>query len=170
MRATAAVAIVLMGVAGCQARSETAEQARTRIESESASFKAVVDTFAAAFANHLNQGHTDIVAGYYTDDATIMAPNMPAEKGTEGAKKVIGEFVAMKAQLTLTPVAAWANGPIGVDQGTYSVTFTPPGATAPVTDKGKYLASYRKVGDKWLMANDIWNSDMPAMPMPAGKP
>jgi len=164
MRAASAVAIVLMGLTGCQAKTETAEQMQARMQSEETAFRAVIDTLTPAFANHLNQGHTDIVAAYYTDDANIMAPNMPAEKGIEGAKKILGEFVSMKAQLTLTPVTVSVNGPLGVEQGTYSVSFTPPGAPAPMTDKGKYLVQYRKVGDKWLLANDIWNSDMP-MPM-----
>jgi hypothetical protein len=75
----------------------------------------------------------------------------------------------MKANLTLTPVAVAVNGPLGVERGTYSVTFTPPGATAPITDTGKYLVHWKQVGGKWLLANDIWNSDLPAMPMPAGK-
>jgi hypothetical protein len=38
-----------------------------------------------------------------------------------------------------------------------------------VTDTGKYLVHWKQVGGKWLLANDIWNSDLPAMPMPAGK-
>jgi ketosteroid isomerase-like protein len=50
------------------------------------------------------------------------------------------------------------------------VTFTPPGAAAPMTDTGKYLAYWRQSDGKWLMVYDIWNSDLPAAPMPAGKP
>ena len=170
MRVIPAVAIVLMGVAGCQAKTETAEQARARMETESAAAKTAIDSLAREFANHMNMGHADVVAGFYAADAVVMPPNMPAAKGQDGARQVITEFVAMKAQLTLTPTAVTANGPTAVDQGTYSVTFTPPGAAAPMTDTGKYLAYWRQSDGKWLMVYDIWNSDLPAAPMPAGKP
>ena len=170
MRVAPAVAVLLMGVAACQARTESAEQMQTRMQSEEAAFRAVVDTASPAFANHLNQGHADIVAAYYTDDATIMPPNMPAVTGKEGGKKVFGEFIAMKANLTLKPEAVSANGSMAIERGTYSVTFTPPGATAPITDTGKYLVHWKNVDGKWLIANDAWNSDLPAAPMPAPKP
>jgi ketosteroid isomerase-like protein len=98
-----------------------------------------------------------------------MPPNMPTARGRAGAKEVFNQFVAMKANLTLTPATVSVNGPMAVEQGTYSVTFTPPGAPGPVTDTGKYLVHWKQVGGKWLLANDIWNSDLPAMPMPAGK-
>lgn len=165
MRGIPAGAIVVVGLAACQARPETAEQMQARIQSEEAAFRAVVDTASPAFASHLNQGHADVVAGYYTEDAVVMPPNMPAATGREGAKKVVEQFIAMKANLTLKPEAVSANGPVAVERGTYSVTFTPPGATAPVTDNGKYLVHWKQIGGRWLLAGDIWNSDLPAMPM-----
>ena len=64
-----------------------------------------------------------------------------------------------------------ANGPLAIEAGTYKITFTPAGAPAPITDTGKYLVHWHKVGDKWMMVDDIWNSDLPAMPMgPPAKP
>ena len=170
MRAAPAVAIALLAVAGCQAKSETAEQMQTRMQSEEAAFRTIADSLAVEFASHLNQGHSDIVAQYYTEDATIMPPNMPAATGRDGAKTVFDAFAAMKAQLTLKPTAVSVNGPMAVERGTYSVTFTPPGATAPMTDTGKYLVHWKQVDGKWLLAEDIWNSDLPVTPAPAPKP
>ena len=73
------------------------------------------------------------------------------------------------ATLVLTTESVDANGSLAVERGTYKITLTPPGATAPITDTGKYLVHWRKVGDNWMMANDIWNSDLPAMPEPPKK-
>ena len=85
----------------------------------------------------------------------------------EATSTSMAEFVGMKAQLTLNPQSVSANGPLAVERGTYSVTFTPPGATAPITDTGKYLAHWHLIGGKWMMVDDIWNSDLPVAPAPA---
>ena len=76
------------------------------------------------------------------------------------------------ATLVLTTESVAANGSLAVERGTYKITLTPPGATAPITDTGKYLVHWHKVGDNWMMVDDIWNSDLPAMPMgpPAKQP
>jgi hypothetical protein len=39
----------------------------------------------------------------------------------------------------------------------------PPGA--PAVDSGKYIVRWVNEGGRWLMAQDIWNSDVP-LPMP----
>lgn len=31
----------------------------------------------------------------------------------------------------------------------------------PLRDRGKYVTVYRREGDGWRMARDIWNSDQP---------
>jgi uncharacterized protein (TIGR02246 family) len=169
MRYLAFPCAVLLAAA-CQSGAETPEQTATRMQTESTAIRAVIDSMAIDFASHLNQGHADIVAAYYTEDAVIMPPNMPTARGRDGAKQVFDQFVAMKAQLTLKPESVSANGPMAVEWGTYSVTLTPPGAPAPMTDTGKYLVHWRQVDGKWLLAQDIWNSDLPPMPMPAAKP
>jgi hypothetical protein len=80
-------------------------------------------------------------------------------------------MAAMKPALVLTTESVAANGPIAIEAGTYKFTFTPPGAPAPMTDTGKYLVHWHKVGDKWMLVDNIWNSDLPAMPAgPPAKP
>ncbi len=49
--------------------------------------------------------------------------------------------------------------------GTYTMTFVPPGASGPVKDSGKYVEVRRRQPDgRWLVAVDIFNSDLPAAP------
>ncbi|HEV8198148.1 MAG TPA: hypothetical protein VGP87_16010, partial [Gemmatimonadales bacterium] len=62
------------------------------------------------------------------------------------------------------------SGPLAVDAGTYKFSITPPGAKDPINDTGKYLSHWRKTGDKWLMVDNIWNSDMVMPTMAAPKP
>ncbi len=165
MRFPALVPMVVLAVAACQPKAETAEQAQMRMQNESAAAHTAIDSLNREFTTHLNMGHGDVVAGMYTDDAVVMAPNMPAATTRDAIKALFGEFTGMKAQLTLTAQSVSADGPMAVERGTYSVTMTPPGAKAPMTDTGKYVVVWRQVDGKWMLAQDIWNSDLPAMPM-----
>jgi ketosteroid isomerase-like protein len=64
-------------------------------------------------------------------------------------------------------------GDLGYERGTYELAFTPPGASAPVTDHGKFLNVNRRNADgTWSLTNDTFNSDLPvaAPPPPPGKP
>jgi ketosteroid isomerase-like protein len=174
MRAIAGIAVSLaLGLtAGCQPKAETPEQAQARMDTESAAARTAIDSLDREFTLHFNQGHADIVAGFYAEQAHAMPPNEPVAVGREAIKTALGLFMAMKAELKLTADAVVANGPLAIERGTYTVSFTPPGATAPVTDTGKYLVHWHQIEGKWLLVDDIWNSNLPAMPMgpPAKNP
>lgn len=158
--------VVVLGLAmGCRPPAETPEQAQTRIDAESAAARTAIDSLSGAFATHFNMGHADVVATYYTEQAHVMAPNQPAAVGRDAIKTAFAAYFPMKPELRLMPDAVSANGPVAVERGTYSLTFTPPGAKAPVTDTGKYLVHWHQVDGKWLIVDDIWNSDLPPIPM-----
>ncbi len=164
MRSATIVGVALV-LAACQAK-ETAEQAQARMATESAAAKTAIEAVNAEFTSHMNQGHASVVAGYYTDDAVFMGPNEPAANGKAAVQAAVEGLVTMKPQLTLTTASVTANGPLAVERGTYVMTLTPPGAPAAVADTGKYLVHWRQVDGKWLLAEDIFNSDLPPAPAP----
>jgi ketosteroid isomerase-like protein len=161
-------AVALLG--GCQPAAETAEQADQRMSAESAAAKTAIEASNAQFAAHFNAGHGDSVAAIYADNGRVLAPNTPAVSGRAAITAFMATMAPMKPALTLTTQSVAANGPLAVEMGTYSFTMTPPGAPAPITDTGKYLVHWHKVGDKWMMVDDIWNSDLPAMAEPPKEP
>jgi ketosteroid isomerase-like protein len=156
--------------AACQPAAETAEQAEARMASEAAAARTAIEASNARFVTHFNAGQGDSVAAHYTEDGRVMAPNMPVASGRQAIAASMGMMGG--ATLALTTESVAANGSLAVERGTYKITLTPPGATAPITDTGKYLVHWHKVGDNWMMVDDIWNSDLPAMPMgpPAKQP
>ncbi len=167
---TRGMTVLALGLlAGCQPKAETPDQAQTRMDTESAAAKVVIDSLDVEFAKHFNMGHADLVAAFYTEQGHLMAPNMAAAVGRPAITQGLAGMAAMKPDLKLTGDAVVANGPIAIERGAYTFTFTPPGATAPMTDTGKYLVHWHLVGGKWLMAEDIWNSDKEPM-MPAQAP
>jgi uncharacterized protein (TIGR02246 family) len=161
-----AVAGMAIGLfAGCQPQAETADQAMARMDTESAAAKTAIDSLDGEFATHFNLGHGDMVAALYTADAHLMPPNGSAAVGREAIATALSAFFPMKPQLTLTAETVDANGPLALERGNYKLIFTPPGAKAPSTDTGKYLVHWQRVDGKWMLADDIWNSDLPAAPM-----
>lgn len=174
MRALAGFAISLaVGfAAGCQPKAETPEQAQARMSTESQAARTVIDSLDREFGIHFNQGHGDIVAAMYADQAHVMPPNQPVAVGRGAIQAAFAPFFAMKPDLKLTADAVVADGPLAIERGTYTLVFTPPGATAPVTDTGKYLVHWHLIDGKWMIADDIWNSDLPPMMMgpPAKNP
>ena len=171
MRAIVGLGLSLLALAACQPKAETPEQAQARMDAESRAAKTVIDSLDREFASHFNQGHGDIVAAMYVGQAHLMPPNGPAAVGRDAIKTALALFFAMKPELKLTADVVIANGPLAVERGSYTLSFTPPGAKAPMTDSGKYLVSWHLVDGKWMVADDIWNSDLPAMPMgPPAKP
>jgi ketosteroid isomerase-like protein len=156
-------------IAACQPAAETAEQAEARMASEAAAARTAIEAANLRFAAHFNAGQGDSVAAHFTEDGRVMAPNMAVASGRPAIAASMGMMGG--ATLVLTAESVAANGPLAIERGTYSITLTPPGATAPITDTGKYLVHWRKVSDNWLMVDDIWNSDLPAMPAgPPAKP
>lgn len=159
-------ALGLVAFVACQPPPETPEAAQARMETEAAAARTALDSMAQAFAEHVNMGHADVVAGFYAEDAVLMPPNAPAAIGRAAIQEVWAGLIAMQPQLTVTPLSVSANGPLAVDRGSYSLTFTPPGASQPMTDTGKYLAHWHLVDGRWILVEDIWNSDLPAPPPP----
>jgi len=163
--------VVLAGsvamLAACQQPAETPEQANARIASESAAAKTAIDSLNNQFAMNLSAGNADALMAAYTDNPVLMPPNGPAAKGRDAVKTTFTEVLfPLKPELKLTAEAVTANGDLAVERGIYTLTMTPPGAPAPVTETGKYLVHWHRVGGKWLIADDIWNSDQPAPGIP----
>lgn len=155
---------------GCAPKAETPEQADQRMASEATAARTGIEASNQQFMIHFNAGHGDSVAAIYAENGRMMAPNMAVAVGREAIAKGLADMAGMKPTLELKTESVVASGPVAVEMGTYKFTGTPPGMKDPITDTGKYLVHWQKVGDKWLMAEDIWNSDLPAMAMPAPPP
>ena len=156
----------------CQPAAETAEQAEARMASETAAARTAIEAANARMAAHMNAERYDSAAMVYAEDARGLPPNMVADVGRAAILKSLQGMAGMKATISFTTTSVAVNGPLAVETGTYSFTGTPPGAPGPVTDTGKYMAHWHKMGDNWMIVENIWNSDLPAMPAapPAKQP
>jgi ketosteroid isomerase-like protein len=107
-----------------------------------------------------NAKDLDGVAALYTDDARLMPPNAEMTTGKDAVRAAFGSMIDAGLSGELTSVEAKVAGDIGYNIGTYKLM-----AGDDVVDTGKYMEIWHRGNDgEWYMANDTWNSDMPAAP------
>jgi uncharacterized protein (TIGR02246 family) len=115
----------------------------------------------------------DKIAAHYADDATLIAPGMPATKGKAAIGTLIKGMVtdpalSLKFQAARTEVAK--SGDVGYTQGSYTMTMTDPQSKKVLNDHGSYVTTYSKQADgSWKAVSDIASSELPPMP-PAPPP
>jgi uncharacterized protein (TIGR02246 family) len=109
-----------------------------------------------------NGGDAAGVAQQYEADARLMAPNAPIQQGQAAIEAFVKEFVATEAQLSFALLTIHETPDLSVAVGTYVMTIPVPGGE-PQQDEGKFVEVWRRQADgSWKIADDIFNSDLPA--------
>ncbi len=164
MRRSAWISAAVM-LAACKPAAtpppDTSAAARTAIEAANAGWARLTAT-----------GHADSIADVYTADAVMMPPNMATVHGRDSIRAFFAVMNTTKGTLAITSTSLWASGDAASEVGRWTYTWAagaPRPAGVPPVDSGKYMARWVQQNGKWLTAQDIWNSDLPA-PMPAAAP
>lgn len=114
-----------------------------------------------AFAQASLEKNWNAVAQLYTEDAMFMPPNRAAVEGRTAIEEWLEDSPPM-TDFKLNTEEIDGRGDLAFVRGTYSMAFVPEGASEPVQDNGKYIEIRRKQPDgSWLIARDIFNSDLP---------
>jgi uncharacterized protein (TIGR02246 family) len=161
MRIASALAVttfLFSALAGCSANSPS-----TFTDADRTAIRAVVDSFT----NAVRKGDYATAASYYAADGVFMPSNAPAVEGRAGIQKAfetLGRVTAFSQPIVeLEGVGDLAYARLNAD-----LTFTPPNATAAMTDKAKVLIVLRKQTDgSWRTTRGMVNSNMP---MPGSPP
>jgi len=150
-----------LGALGCEPYTKPFSAA------DRAAVRATVDTFTARVLRADWAGASKM----YAPGARFMPPNEKAVIGPAAIEKWMHSFPPLNSfVLTVDTVAG--SGDLAYTTGRYTMSFTPPGAKAPMTDAGKFLEVHvRQADGSWLNVADEFNSDQPPMaPAPAPKP
>ena len=103
------------------------------------------------------------IAALYTEDGAVMPPNAPIGKGRAGIERTWASMMQTPGfDLTFVPeqIIVSSSGDLALDRGTYKLAISPNGSA--VSDTGKYVVVWRKIGGEWKAAADIFNSDLAA--------
>jgi ketosteroid isomerase-like protein len=152
-------AVLLLMAACAQASSPDEEQ--DRIDRETARARQAIEATNQRYTMHFNAGNGDSVAAIYAERGRVMWPNALSSVGRDSIASRLGAVGAMGPTLSLRTEEVAANGPLAVERGRYTMTWTPPGAT-PMADSGKYLMRWHRIDAQWVIVDNIWNSDLPS--------
>lgn len=119
-----------------------------------------LNKLAAAFEAAFNAKDAAKVASFYAEDAVAMPPNRPMVKGRSAIEAELkADMQKQPVTLKLSPFESAITGDRAYEAGTAAITL-PDGRKLDE----KYLVMYKRVGNEWKIAYDIWNSDAPAPP------
>jgi uncharacterized protein (TIGR02246 family) len=118
--------------------------------------KADFEAMAAKWAAAYDSGDGAAVAALYSDDATLLPPNMAPVTGREAISEFWTMATANGGTTELKVKEVYSMGDMAAEVGTYSGT----NADGSHGDHGHYTVIWKKVDGKWKMYRDMWNSDM----------
>ena len=125
-----------------------------------------VKAVEAAWVNDIATKDPEKFAGYYSNDASLLLPNVPIISGRVDIEAALRPMLAdpnFALTFQSTQAEASKGGDFVYTVGTYSMTVSNPKDKKPVTDKGKYLTVFKKQANgSWKAVADMMNSDMPA--------
>ena len=164
MRARPYLLLLVTTAFACQQPSDT-----------SGSAKQAIDAANAQWARLTSTGHADSIAEFFAADAVVMPPNMGTVRGKDAIRAFFATIntITPSPTLTLRAETVVANGPVAVETGRWHWAFPagaqlPPGT--PPVDSGKYIVRWAQQNGKWLMMEDVWNSDLPLPTAPPPPP
>ena len=163
MRAHSYLAVLLITAFACQPADT------------SASAKQAIDAANAQWPRLTSTGHADSIAEFYAADAVIMPPNMGTMRGKEAIRAffAIINTIEPRPTLTLRAETVLGAGATAIERGRWNWAFPsgaklPPGT--PAVDSGNYIVRWAQQGGRWVMVDDIWNSDSPLPSAPPAAP
>jgi len=112
----------------------------------------------ATWEKEYNADNLNAIVGMYATDGCRMPPNQEKACGSDAiaaALKGGKDQGVTKVKLALT--TAETSGDLGYALGTYEIMS----ADGSHVDHGKWMNVSKNVKGKWMIQDDIWNSDMP---------
>ena len=115
-----------------------------------------------AYAKAFNAGDAAAIAALYAKNAIFMMPEMPAYKGTKGARAAIQDGLdAGWRNVKFKTLKSGSDGDLAFNIG--SVSMEQPSDTGMVKVKGKYIDIYQRQKDgSWKIVATCYNTDTPA--------
>ena len=130
----------------------------TLTEADIAAIAAMHEPFTAAMLAR----DWDSFLALYTEDTVVMPPHSPALVGRAAIREWAEALPPVTAFVgTIDEVAG--HGDMAFVRGRFEMTLDIPGVPEPVTDVGSFIEIRERHPDgRWLLARDIFNSDLPA--------
>ena len=145
----AAFATVTLLLFGC---------AQPAVTTPALDLKSQIDANNAAWAAAANPGNAAAVAAMYTENATMLPPGMPMQKGRAAIEKTIAAIGGSGVRnFALTALDVVQVGPETTREIGKFTAEAPGPHKKMVPIEGKYVVIWKLVAGKWMLDVDIWN-------------
>ncbi len=155
--------LVLVGSSACRPKDGADPDAAKAPALLSPADEAGIRSVDSAFMASANAGDAEGVAAAYADDAALLAPNLPPQKGREAVKAFWGGFLDVyTVRFEVASDTIEGRGDLAYNQGHYRFTAVPKAKGVPgVADEGKFVEILKKQADgKWKYVVDMWSSNL----------
>ncbi len=121
--------------------------------------KASILATNSLFMENIKDKKAEAIAGLYTEDCLLMAPNMPTFSGREGVKGYMQHAIAVGVtSIRLTSIEVKGGNDFAIERGNFEVYVM----DSIKVDAGRYMVEWKMTGEQWQLHRDIMNSDFPA--------
>lgn len=117
----------------------------------------------SAFAASINAGDVEGVAAVYAEDAVLLAPNLPPQKGRQAVRAFWKGFLdAYTPKFEVVSDTIEGRHDLAYNMGHYRFSAVPKAKGVPgVTDEGKFLVIVTKQpGGEWKVLYDMYSSNL----------
>jgi uncharacterized protein (TIGR02246 family) len=119
--------------------------------------KATIEKLNDAWTAAFNKGDAAAVAAMYTEDAYVLPPGAEMVKGHTAIEAFWRQAAQQMGAAKLTTLDVLPLGRAAAREiGTVTLKTK---SQPPQEIVGKYAVVWRKVGGKWKLATDIWNTN-----------
>lgn len=166
MEKTSFLSILLLSILSCNIKPETDNEVNKRIESESMQAKESISNNNKQIEKWYKAKQADSLISYMADDIIQFPPDSKPLVGKDSVKNYWTQLFQLgNIDFSLRTQDVKANGPLAIEWGKYSLTFSPD-EKSPVpafADSGNYLVYWRKINNKWKA---VWDAPVSTMPLP----
>jgi uncharacterized protein (TIGR02246 family) len=126
-----------------------------------------LDKLAVEFEAAFNARDAAKTASMYTDDGILMPPDQPMVKGRADIEAYYRRaFRGTFSDMRVLPMESAASGTLAFEAGVSTMVVPHRDGSGSWIPVGKYVLVYKRVGQAWKIAYDIFNDDM-AEPQPS---
>jgi uncharacterized protein (TIGR02246 family) len=155
--------VVLASGTACKPQAGKPADAGESVPSLSAADVAGIRSADSAFMAAANAGDADQVAEVYAEDGSVLAPNLPPQKGRDAVRAFWGGFLdAYTVRFEIASDTIEGRGDLAYNQGHYRFTAVPKAKGVPgIADEGKFLEILKKQRDgSWKYVVDMYSSNL----------
>jgi uncharacterized protein (TIGR02246 family) len=124
----------------------------------------LIERTTAELLAAVNTSDVARVLAVWADDGVLMPPHHPAVRGRSALDQYFRDlFCRRRVNFAFTSSEIQLAGDAAFERVTYVASTWPATGGSAIEDVGKGLHVYRREADgSWKLAQDIWNSDVPA--------